>query len=93
MKAKINLIINNPINYTKGKKNSGTEDLDQVLDSYSNYKVDNNDLIDIPNNMKENIIKDIIRFRSRMLLIEKEQRKKEIEMERIKTKNKLKRII
>ncbi|KGU35968.1 U1 small nuclear ribonucleoprotein component SNU71 [Candida albicans P57055] len=92
LKAKINLIINNPINYTKGKKNSGTEDLDQVLDSYSNYKVDNNDLIDIPNNMKENIIKDIIRFRSRMLLIEKEQRKKEIEMERIKTKNKLKEL-
>ena len=48
--------------------------------------MDNNDLIDIPNNMKENIIKDIIKFRSRMLLIEKEQRKKEIEMERIKTK-------
>ena len=92
LKAKINLIINNPINYTKGKKNSGTEDLDQVLDSYSNYKVDNNDLIDIPNNMKENIIKDIIKFRSRMLLIEKEQRKKEIEMERIKTKNKLKEL-
>lgn len=92
LKAKINLIINNPMNYTKGKKNSGTEDLDQVLDSYSNYKVDNNDLIDIPNNMKENIIKDIIRFRSRMLLIEKEQRKKEIEMERIKTKNKLKEL-
>lgn len=92
LKAKINLIINNPINYTKGKKNSGTEDLDQVLDSYSNYKVDNNDLIDISNNMKENIIKDIIRFRSRMLLIEKEQRKKEIEMERIKTKNKLKEL-
>lgn len=92
LKAKINLIINNPMNYTKGKKNSGTEDLDQVLDSYSNYKVDNNDLIDISNNMKENIIKDIIRFRSRMLLIEKEQRKKEIEMERIKTKNKLKEL-
>lgn len=92
LKAKISLIINNPINYTKGKKNSGTEDLDQVLDSYSNYKVDNNDLIDIPNNMKENIIKDIIKFRSRMLLIEKEQRKKEIEMERIKTKNKLKEL-
>lgn len=54
--------------------------------------MDNNDLIDIPNNMKENIIKDIIRFRSRMLLIEKEQRKKEIEMERIKTKNKLKEL-
>ena len=91
LKSKINLIINNSKN--KQIKNlTGLEDLDQVLNSYSNYKVDNNDLIDIPNDMKESIVKDIIKFRSRMLLIEKDSRKREIEQERINTKNKLKRL-
>lgn len=91
LKSTINLIINNSKN-KEIKKVTGLEDLDQVLDSYSNYKVDNNDLIDIPNDMKESIVKDIIKFRSRMLLIEKDLRKREIEQERINTKNKLKRL-
>ncbi|EMG51071.1 Spliceosomal U1 snRNP protein, putative [Candida maltosa Xu316] len=95
---KINLILNNPknkestTNTNNTKTFTGFEDLDQVLNSYNNYKVDNNDLIDIPNNMKDSIIKDIINFRSKMLLIEKDRRKKEIELERIKTKNKLKQL-
>lgn len=59
------------------------------MQSYSDYKVDYNDLIDVPNEMKEGIIRDIIKFRSRMLLIEKENRQKQIENERLVTKNKL----
>ena len=46
--------------------------------------MDNNDLIDIPNNMKENIIKDIIKFRSRMLLIEKNNERKKLKWKELK---------
>ena len=64
----------------------------KFLAYYSNYKVDNSELIDVPTHMRESIVKDVIKFRSRVLLKEKEKRKREIEMERIKTKNKLKEL-
>ncbi|KAG7665507.1 SNU71 [[Candida] subhashii] len=90
-KARIQIMLQNPKHLEKSKK-TGTEDLDEVLAYYSNYKVDNSELIDVPTHMRESIVKDVIKFRSRVLLKEKEKRKREIEMERIKTKNKLKEL-
>lgn len=88
LKNRLKLMLYASKNFAKPKVH-GVEELDQVMQSYSNYKVDYNDLIDVPNEMKEGIIKDIIKFRSRMLLIEKENRQKQIEQERVVTKNKL----
>lgn len=88
LKKKLKLILYTSKNFAKPKL-QGLEELDKVMQSYSDYKVDYNDLIDVPNEMKEGIIRDIIKFRSRMLLIEKENRQKQIENERLVTKNKL----
>ncbi|KAI3405766.2 SNU71 [Candida oxycetoniae] len=91
LKTQIKLILFNSKNYASSKQR-GFEDLDQAMRSYSNYKVDKNDLIDVPNDMKEGIIRDIIRFRTKMLTIEKENRQKQIETERHKTKHKLSKL-
>ncbi|KAI5954150.1 SNU71 [Candida margitis] len=88
LKSKLKLILYTTKNFAKPKV-QGLEELDKVMQSYSDYKVDYNDLIDVPNEMKEGIIKDIIKFRSRMLLIEKENRQKQIEHDRLVTRNKL----
>ncbi|KAK6457716.1 U1 small nuclear ribonucleoprotein component SNU71 [Scheffersomyces xylosifermentans] len=90
--ARINLVLKNPKNFERVSKKTGTEDLDEVLTYYSKYEVDKNDLIDVPTNMKDAIINDIIRFRSKVLLIERDNRKKEIELERQKTKDRLKKL-
>ncbi|ODV77294.1 uncharacterized protein CANTADRAFT_23424 [Suhomyces tanzawaensis NRRL Y-17324] len=87
--ARVNQILQS--NIGKSLK-SGTEDLDAVLNYYSKYKVDNNELIDVPNTMKDMIVKDIIKFRSKVLIMERDNRKKEIEQERIKTKERLKQV-
>ena len=91
LKNQIKLILYNSKNLAKPKI-KGFEDLDRAMQSYSDYKVDNNDLIDVPNNMKDSIIREIIRFRTKMLSIEKENRQKQIEIEREKTKQKLNKL-
>ncbi|KAI5959542.1 SNU71 [Candida theae] len=91
LKTKLKLILCSSKNYAKPKL-SGLEELDQVMKSYSDYKVDYNDLVDVPNEMKDGIIKDIFKFRSKMLLIEKENRQKQIEQERLETKSKLNKL-
>lgn len=85
----ISEIITNKSNHGSNLERTGTEDLDKVMQHYSTYKVDNADLVDIPIDMKEKVVKEVIRFRSRVLNIEKEARKKEFESERRKAKAKL----
>ncbi|CUM63773.1 uncharacterized protein PRCAT00001357001 [Priceomyces carsonii] len=91
-KDKIHFYLDNLKSHEKHLTSAGTEDLDEVLNYYSNYKIDDNELIDVPSYMKDVIIKDIIRFRSKVLTIEINNRKKELESERIKTRQKLKSI-
>lgn len=57
--------------------------------NYDAYRVDESELIEVPKDLKETIKKDIIRFRTKVLKDEKENRRKEAESERIRTKNKL----
>lgn len=68
---------------------SKTDDSQEVSQYYGNYKVDNAELVDVPNNMKEAIVKDIIKFRSSVLIIEKQNRMKDLEKERQNTKLRL----
>ena len=63
---------------------------DAGLDYYNKYKVDEQELIEVPKDLKEHIKRDIVRFRTKVLEDEKENRRKEAEAERIRTKNKLK---
>ncbi|KAI5951456.1 SNU71 [Candida jiufengensis] len=89
IKNQIKLICYNNKNFATTSKSSGVEDLDTIMKSYSTYRVDNNDLIDVPKEMKDKIVKEIIKFRSKMLNIEKLNRQKQNEKERLKIKKKL----
>ncbi|RLV95654.1 U1 small nuclear ribonucleoprotein component SNU71 [Spathaspora sp. JA1] len=68
-----------------------TDESQEILNYYkSQYKVDNSELVDIPNSMKESTIVNILKFRSQVLIMEKENRKRDLERERLKTRDKLK---
>ncbi|PSK39827.1 hypothetical protein C7M61_001636 [Candidozyma pseudohaemuli] len=84
--SSISNIIANKNNYGKLSGKTGTEDLDNIMQHYSQYKVDNADLVDIPSDMRDKIVREIVKFRSRVLTLEKDARKKELEEERKKAK-------
>jgi hypothetical protein len=86
----VRLVLRNKKNIDKSNL---LENVDDVSRYYSDYKVDNNELVDVPNNMREMIVKEIIKFRSSVLILEKENRKREIELERQKTKMRLKKFV
>lgn len=67
------------------------EDSTEVSEYYGNYKVDSAELVDVPNHMKVAIIKDIIKFRSSVLIREKQNRLKDLETERHNTILRLKK--
>lgn len=89
VKSEIENLITNKRNYSYGSKRTGTEDLDEVMKYYRTYKVENSELVDVPKEMKEVIVQDILKFRSKVLTIERERRKREIEQERKRARNRL----
>lgn len=85
----VSKIVANKSNYGKSASKTGTEDLDSIMQQYSTYKVDDADLVDVPREMKEKIVREVVMFRSRVLTLERDARKKELEQERKKAKSRL----
>lgn len=84
--SSVSSVIVNKTNHGRSSMKTGTEDLDEVMQHYSTYTVDNADLVDIPLELRDKIVKEIIKFRTRVLTIERNRRKDELEIERRKAK-------
>lgn len=90
--AEISGIIANKKNSVKSTSKTGTEDLDEVMKYYRTYKVENSELVEVPRELKTKIVKEIIKFRSKVLTIERDARKREIELESKKAKARITQI-
>lgn len=85
--AKILQLVSDLIEKNKNNDKSSDEKTNVSLDNYYNsYPVDANELIDVPKLMKNKIINELIKFRSRMLIKEHQKRQSELNHERIKAK-------
>lgn len=60
--------------------------------SYYQYNVVEAELVEVPKDIKEQTRRDIVRFRTKVLKDEKENRRREAEAERIRAKSKLKEL-
>lgn len=81
-KVKITNVINSALRSKNKQQNINNKEV--YYDT--SYKVDANELIEVPNSMKETIVKELIQFRSSMLTKERKKRDREIDNERIKSK-------
>lgn len=89
--AEVRRILRNKANYGT-VTTVGTQDLDEVLEYYKLYKVEPNDLVAVPREMREKIVRDIILFRFRLLTLERENRRKEDERERLLAKARVRQL-
>lgn len=93
VKSEVERLVANKKNFSIDTNKTGTEDLDEVMQYYRTYKVENSELVEVPEELKETIVKDIIKFRYKVLTLEKNRRKKEMEKERFMAKLRLTQIV
>lgn len=80
---------NQPVFVEGTKSDEIVRDDTEHKESDIQYNVDPNELIDIPNRMKSQIVKQLIKFRSRVINEERQRRNDNIMKERIKVRERI----